>query len=233
MEATVVVPAYEEAETIGRTLDSLVCQDATVVVVVDGEDGTREVAADHPAADVVLEGEARGAGAARNRGAAAATGDVLLFTDADTVVPPDWVERHLAHYDTEAVVGVGGPAQPLGGSRLDEALYTLLSDWWYRVSWPLGFVQQPGFNASVRRPTFEAVGGYDESLPFQEDTELSMRLKQRGRIVYDPDCVVRTSPRREHEEGYVGLFLRNLRGYVRQFVLGRRAEEAYFESDRP
>jgi len=170
--------------------------------------------------------------AARNRGAEVAEGDVLLFTDADTVVPPDWVDRHRAHYDRSQVVGVGGPARPLDGRLRDEVLFAVLSDWWYRVSWPLGFVQQPGFNCSVRRDDFCAIGGYDETIPFQEDTELSLRLKERGEIVYDPDCVVCTSPRREHDEGYGGLFVRNLRGYVRQFLLGDRVDAEYFDSDR-
>lgn len=232
MDATVVVPAYEEADTLGRTLDSLRGQDAEVVVVAGGEDGTADVAEAHGVVDRVLVDEGEGPGAARNRGAEAAAGDVLLFTDADTVVPRDWVERHRAHYRREGVVGVGGPARPLDGRLRDEVLFVVLSDWWYRVSWPLGFVQQPGFNASVRRDAFEAIGGYDESIPFQEDTELSLRLKERGEVVYDPDCVVRTSPRREHDEGYGRLLVRNLRGYVRQFVLGDHVDAEYFESDR-
>lgn len=232
MDASVVVPAYEEADTLGRALAALSGQDAEVVVVAGGTDGTAEVAAAHEAVDLVVRDEGRGPGAARNRGASKASGDVLLFTDADTVVPPDWVGRHLAHYDREEVVGVGGPARPLDGGLADELLFTVLSDWWYRVSWPLGFVQQPGFNCSVRRGAFEAVGGYDESIAFQEDTDLSLRLKREGTIAYDPDCVVRTSPRRERDEGYLGLMLRNLRGYVRQFVLDRSAGSGYFESDR-
>ena len=232
MDATVVVPAYEEADTLGRTLDSLRGQEAEVIVVAGGGDGTADVAGAHEAVDLVLQDDGDGPGAARNRGAEAAAGDVLLFTDADTVVPPDWVSRHLAHYHREAVVGVGGPGRPLDGRLRDEVLFFVLSDWWYRVSWPLGFVQQPGFNASVRRDAFEAIGGYDEAISFQEDTELSLRLKALGEIVYDPECTVRTSPRREHDEGYGGLFLRNLRGYVRQFVLGERVDAEYFESDR-
>ncbi|HKJ57731.1 MAG TPA: glycosyltransferase [Halobacteriales archaeon] len=232
MDASVVVPAYAEADTLGRTLDSLRGQDAAVIVVAGGGDGTAEVAEAHPAVDRVLDDEGDGPGAARNRGAEVAEGDVLLFTDADTVVPPDWVDRHRAHYDRSQVVGVGGPARPLDGRLRDEVLFAVLSDWWYRVSWPLGFVQQPGFNCSVRRDDFEAIGGYDETIPFQEDTELSLRLKERGEIVYDPDCVVRTSPRREHDEGYGGLFVRNLRGYVRQFLLGDRVDAEYFDSDR-
>jgi len=232
MDASVVVPAFEEAATLGRALDALAGQDAAVVVVAGGEDDTAAIAESHPAVDRVVADEGRGAGAARNRGAEAASGEVLLFTDADTVVPTDWVSRHVAHYDRDEVVGVGGPAQPLEGGLADELLFTVLSDWWYRFSWPLGFVQQPGFNCSVRREAFEAVGGYDESLSFQEDTDLSLRLKREGTIVYDPDCVVQTSTRRERDEGYLGLMLRNLRGYVNQFVLGRSAGSGYFESDR-
>jgi len=232
MDASVVIPAYDEAATIGRTLDSLVGQAAEVVVVVDGTDATAELARDHQAVDAVVPGEGRGPGVARNRGAAEVDGDVLIFTDADTVVPADWVSRHLGHYEQEAVVGVGGPAQPLDGGLADELLFTVLSDWWYRVSWPLGFVQQPGFNMSVRRADFEAISGFDAALAFQEDTDLSMRLKRRGEIVYDPECVVRTSPRRERSEGYASLFWRNLRGYVHNFVLGNRVGRGYFEENR-
>jgi glycosyltransferase involved in cell wall biosynthesis len=232
MDASVVVPAYDEAETIGRTLDSLAGQDAEVVVAAGGTDDTVRIAERHPAADLVTRAGGKGPGAARNRGAAAARGELLLFTDADTVVPGDWVERHRRHYDREGVVGVGGPARPLDGGVVDEVLFTVLSDWWYRVSWPLGFVQQPGFNASVRRSAFEAVSGFDEALPFQEDTDLSLRLKRHGEVVYDPSCVVRTSPRREHEEGYAGLLLRNVRGYVSNFVLGKRVGRDYFEKRR-
>lgn len=232
MDVTVVIPAYDEAATVGRALDALVGQDAEVVVVVDGTDATADVAREHAAVDAVVEGTGRGPGAARNRGAERGDGDVLLFTDADTVVPDDWVERHRRHYARDGVVGVGGPALPLDGGRLDEALFTVLSDWWYRVSWPLGFVQQPGFNASVRRSAFETIGGFDESLAFQEDTDLSMRLKHHGDVVYDADCVVRTSPRRERTEGYAGLLLRNLRGYVHTFLLGNRVGRGYFEENR-
>lgn len=232
MDASVVIPAYDEAATIGRTLDSLVGQGAEVVVVVDGTDTTGEIARDHDAVDVVVSGENHGPGAARNRGAATASGDVVLFTDADTVVPEDWVARHRRHYQRDAVVGAGGPAQPLDGGLFDDVLFTVLSDWWYRVSWPLGFVQQPGFNMSVRRSAFEAIGGFDETLAFQEDTDLSMRLKRRGEIVYDPACVVRTSPRREHAEGYGGLLWRNARGYLHNFVLGNRVGRGYFEENR-
>ncbi|WP_252699192.1 glycosyltransferase [Natronosalvus vescus] len=101
----------------------------------------------------------RGPGWARNSGAERATGDVLCFTDADTVVPPTWVGDHSRHYRRPEVVGVGGPLDPLESGLRHRVCFRILSDWWYRVSWLLGFVQQPGSNCSVRRTAFERHGG--------------------------------------------------------------------------
>ena len=222
--ASVVVPAREEAGRLERTLDSLARQSfdgrLEVIVVASGA-ATLAAARDHPAVGRALDDERRdGPGAARNRGAAVATGDVLLFTDADSVVPPTWVRRHWRHYATPRVVGVGGPLRPLADGLYHRALFRLLSDWWYRVSWPVGFVQQPGPNCSVRRAAFEAIGGFDESLPFLEDTDLSLRLREAGSVVYDSRCPVRTSVRRHEREGYLPLFLAYLVGYLAYAIPG-------------
>lgn len=227
--ASVVVPGYREADRIPRCLDSLAGQDAEVVVVA-GDDGTRAAAEAHAACDRVVDDEGNGAGAARNRGVEAATGEVLLFTDADTTVPPDWVANHCRHYADPDTVGVGGPARPLDGGWKDRVLFKLLSDYWYRVSWPVGFVQLPTFNCSYRASTFRASGGFDEEIPFMEDTELSLRLRDAGRFVYDPDTRVSTSARRERDEGYLSLFVTYVRAYVSYYVLGREFDDDYFAS---
>lgn len=61
------------------------------VIVVAGDEATRKAARELDVCDQVVPDKGTGAGAARNRGAEAASGDVLLFTDADTKVPPTWV----------------------------------------------------------------------------------------------------------------------------------------------
>jgi glycosyltransferase involved in cell wall biosynthesis len=228
--ASVVVPAYNEADRLEQCLSSLAGQDAEVVVVAGGDDGTPELAASHDAVDVVVRDENRGPGAARNRGVEAASGDVVLFTDADTVVPEDWVVTHRRHYEDDDVVGVGGPAAPLEGGLRNRVLFTLLSDWWYRVSWPVGFVQLPTFNCSYRTATFREHGGFDESIPMMEDTELSLRLRDAGTLPYDPETRVETSARREQDEGYLSLFATYVSAYVTYFLLGREPdEEGFFE----
>jgi GT2 family glycosyltransferase len=221
METAVVVPAYNEREGIERALDALAGQEATVVVVVGGSDGTEAAARAHPAADRVVDDEREdGPAAARNQGARSVDSEVVCFTDADTVVGPGWVARHSAHYHDPRVVGVGGPLRALDGDRSDELLFRLLSDWWYRVSWPTGFVQASGNNCSYRREAFLAAGGFDESLPFMEDTDCSLRMRAHGDVVYDRHAWVETSVRRQREAGYLALFATYAAGYAR-YALGR------------
>ncbi len=248
VSASVVVPARDEGARLEATLDSLSAQrfdgdlDLEVIVVASGTE-TIAAAREHAVVDRVLcdesgsrsdefgdgpEKTALGPARARNRGAKQASGDVLCFTDADTVVPPTWVRDHCRHYRNATVVGVGGPLEPLEPGLRHRVCFRLLSDWWYRLSWPLGFVQQPGPNCSVRRTAFERVGGFDESLPFLEDTDLSLRLRREGEGIYDRECAVRTSVRRQEREGYGRLFLTYARGYLAYLLPGRSPPATYF-----
>lgn len=63
-----------------------------------------------------------------------------------------------------------------------------------------------------------------------EDTEFSLRIKKAGEMVYDPTTCVRTSVRRESEEGYLSVFLTYAQAYVSHYVLNRKFEGEYFES---
>ncbi len=101
MRASVVVRSKDEAARLQLTLASLARQTeaAEVVVVNDGSrDHTAEVI-DAASAGLRLlridHAEARGRSAASNAGAAAASGDILIFLDGDTLAAPDLVERHL------------------------------------------------------------------------------------------------------------------------------------------
>lgn len=228
---SVIVPSHNDAHRLERTLDSLQNQDVRVAyeVVVVGDRESCTVAREHRIVDrVVWDDRSDGPGAARNQGAAVSNGDLLLFTDADTVVPSTWIRAHRRHYVTREVVCVGGPLRPLEGGIRHRLLFRLLSDWWYRVSWPVGFVQVAGPNCSVRREAFEAVGGFDESLAFLEDTDLSLRLSAEGLIVYDHTVPVRTSVRRQASEGYLRLFFAYFRGYLEYVLPGRSPSRKHF-----
>src|SRR5262245_11704259 len=113
MSVSVVIPSHNEGENLLGTVDSLLIglpPDGEIVVVDDAStDGSAErLAAVAPATVRILRPTERlGAAGARNHGAIAASGDVLIFSDAHVQVPADWSSRLLPLLDQP---GVGAAA---------------------------------------------------------------------------------------------------------------------------
>ena len=109
---SVVVCAYDAADTIDDCLASLqrlTYPDADVIVVNDGShDATGDIASGYPGVRVI-DVPNGGLAAARNTGLAAATGEIVAYTDADVRVDPDWLTYLVQPLLTSDVVGVGGP----------------------------------------------------------------------------------------------------------------------------
>jgi glycosyltransferase involved in cell wall biosynthesis len=112
MKISAVIPAYNEATRIGAVLEPVLAAPsvAEVLVVDDGStDGTAEMA-EHYGVKVVRLGENQGKGAAMAAGAREATGEILLFLDADlTGLTPHHVEDLVRAYragDAEVVIAV-------------------------------------------------------------------------------------------------------------------------------
>ncbi|MGB6192333.1 MAG: glycosyltransferase family A protein, partial [Terracidiphilus sp.] len=102
---TIVIPTFNRAVSLKETLGSLnvqLDQDFDVIVVSDGEDvalrsASQSIHAPFPLT-WIFHANNRGQAAARNTGAAAATGDFLLFLDDDTPAAPDLLTRHVARH---------------------------------------------------------------------------------------------------------------------------------------
>ena len=188
---SVVIPALNEEAAIGLALASTV--GAHEVIVVDGgsSDATRDVVG---ATGHRLLQSARGRGVQLNLGAAAATGDVLLFLHADTQLPEHFVgdvvscltkkDADWGRFDLR--FDAGGPLM---------RLIARLICWRSRLT-KVGTGDQAIF---VRRELFEEIGGFHESQLF-EDIDLCRRLR-RGRRMAIPARPVVTSSRRWREDG--------------------------------
>jgi dolichyl-phosphate beta-glucosyltransferase len=118
---TVVVPAYEEADRIGATVQALrdglavvaAAGDVEIVVVDDGsEDATADAALAAGASQVVVQPGNRGKGAAVRMGVLAARGRTVAFTDADLAYGPDQVVRVLAAIEDGWDVAIGDRRHP-------------------------------------------------------------------------------------------------------------------------
>jgi len=226
---TAVVPAYNEEKTISLCLSSLAGQKGCeIITVAGGSDRTAAIAKKY--GKVILDKANRGAGHARNLGARAAKGEVVLFTDADTTVSRDWIQSYERVFRDKAVVAAGGIVKPLGGSLIDRIIFFANQDFLYRLTALFGFYQLSGNNCGYRRKELLAAGGFDEEMSFLEDTELPLRMKNRGRVVFDPRITVHTSPRRMHKKGYARVWLQFMAAYAAWLVLGRKPRRSYFAS---
>jgi glycosyltransferase involved in cell wall biosynthesis len=134
MDVTVVLPARNEAEGLRRTLPALraALPGAEVIVVDDGSsDDTAAVAAAH-GARVLANPYALGNGAAIKRGTRAASGDILVFMDADGQHSPELIQQLLAKLDEgyDMVVGARNAAGQANVSRgAANAFYNRLASW--------------------------------------------------------------------------------------------------------
>jgi glycosyltransferase involved in cell wall biosynthesis len=199
MRFTIVVPAYNEERWLPATLGSLQLQDTDqpyeVVVVDNGsDDRTAEIAAAH-GARVVWEPR-RGVCDARQAGLAAARGDIVVSTDADTVHPVDWLSRIDAAFRARPeAVAVAGPchyAQPPWWGRLFPALGFGLVAAGHGLTGRVGYLTAT--NVAYRRDGFP---GYDTRLTQGGDeTDLLRRLTAWGPVVWDHRNAVLTSSRR-------------------------------------
>ncbi|SDB80352.1 Glycosyl transferase family 2 [Raineyella antarctica] len=223
---SVVVPAYNEELFIGDCLDSLSRQDfagPVEIIVVDNnsDDATARIAALHDA--VVVHEPSPGVCNARQAGLARATGTIIVSVDADTIYPPHWlstIDRHFASADD--VVAVAGPPVfregPAWGRVLTGWLFWLVTVI-ERVSGRLSYVSAA--NLAFRRSAF---GGYDTQMS-QGGDELDVlrQLRPHGRLVWDADNPVVTSPRRMSAGMLHGLVVTMLYYYVGGYVVNKLA----------
>ena len=229
MKVSVVVPTFHEEagiEAFLRQFDrQTLPRSEFEVIVVDGgsEDRTREIAS--VLADRVIIQTSEGVGGARNDGVAIARAEIVATTDADCRLPDSWLERILRHFEDPSVVAVVGPDGPLEGRRKARFLFFLVGGI-IRLGALAGIYTTGGGNSAFRKDAFRAVGGY-RPLPHSDDIDLGLRIRKKGRIVYDPDLFVRFSVRRLEKHGYARTLLTWLRGDVK-LLAGRPLEDATY-----
>ena len=187
---SIVVPVLDEAAALPGLLDRLAwLHGSPEVIVVDGgsTDGGIEIVAGHPLGARVIEAP-RGRAIQCNAGAAAASGEVVLFLHADTRLPRDAVG---------AITRACADAQVVGGNfalRFDGGdLFSLILTTYYALQRLWGGYY--GDSAIwMRRVVFERIGGF-RPMPIMEDHELVRRLRRAGRDVCLPGPAI-TSARR-------------------------------------
>ncbi|MDR7485160.1 MAG: glycosyltransferase [Armatimonadota bacterium] len=201
-EVSVIIPTHNGGWVLQRALEALGAQDAPperyeVIVVDDGStDGSVEEIERHPSrvSFRVLRQAHRGRAAARNLGAQAARGRVLLFLDADIWATPGLVSAHLAHHEGRRNIGVQGrwKDHPDSLTTMFMRARNIIPDATIRRRVGLSPYHVVTRNFSVDADAFRRVGGFDEGFRGYgwEDIELAFRMVADGvTLRYEPTAL--------------------------------------------
>lgn len=229
---SLIVPAKNEESVLAGTLSALVSQSYPgkfeVIVALNGcTDGSRKVAERFQV--TVVESEKAGISFGRNLGAKAAEGDILIFVDADTLLPQDGLRlivEAMAPYPRAAVTVPGRPDR--GGAIVR------ITFWIANYATRRKGAHAPGGVVGAHRTVFDEIGGFDESLPQITCTEFLWRAAAAGATyVYVDAFAATTSIRRFEKKGIIQQML-DWRKRQREIVGGRReaVEKSTYEDVR-
>jgi GT2 family glycosyltransferase/peptidoglycan/xylan/chitin deacetylase (PgdA/CDA1 family) len=202
---SIVIPTYQRREIVSDALRALCKVDydglLEIIIVVDGStDGTEAavtaIPCPHP--KKVIAQRNAGLAGARNRGAAEARGEIILFLDDDMMATPNLLREH-ARSHAEGADAVMGDI-PLDPNSPPGFLATGVQNWAHmragrfkRGETPTLFDLVCG-HLSIRRDVFEAVGGFDESFTAggtfgDEDVDFAIRLTDTYQVRFNPDAI--------------------------------------------
>lgn len=201
MKISVVIPAYNEEKYLPKTLESIANLDRKPdeVIVIDGgsTDKTAEVVKSYGAK--VITTEHKGIGFARQQGVIAASADVIAFTDADVILPVQWLSYIEIAISSDGVCGVFGGFRVPDGPRWYRFYINVIQPLGNRLLYWLGFPMASGQNLAFWKDKAMAVGGFPVDYKIAEDIEMARRLQTIGKVVYLPNLVVSASGRRGNE----------------------------------
>lgn len=223
---SVIIPALNEEKCISKTLKSLRKQTVNnfEIVVKDGESEDRTIEIAQRYADRVISKKDISVADARNQGANDARGDILVFVDADTKLPPHTLEV-FANLLKKKVVGGSCRKIPEGGDALDRLLYEFVNVSTF-LSSHLGIGGAHGNCMFIKKEVFRKVGGFDPRIKVAEEQELVRRASRFGRFIFLLNTHVNEDPRRIRRWGRLRLYLTWFFGTLRSFKAnGKQAYE--------
>lgn len=228
-KVSVVVATYNGARTLEACLQSLVeldYPDYEVIVVDDGsDDRTPEIVREYPGVRAIRQ-QNLGLSVARNVGIAAATGEIIAFTDSDCIADKDWLNYLVQMLESGDYAAVGGPnisppahdqVQACVAAAPGSPSHVLLTD--------TDAEHIPGCNMAFYKWALTTIDGFDPVFrKAGDDVDVCWRLLQGGfRIGFSPSAVVW-----HHRRFTVGAYYRQQMGYGEAEALLRFKHLLYF-----
>jgi glycosyltransferase involved in cell wall biosynthesis len=219
-DVSVVIPVLNEEEYLPALLASLRNQTTPVreIIVVDGgsSDGTHRVAEE--AGALLLRGGSL-PGVSRNYGAEWASGEWVLFLDADVRLPETAVQEAFGEMERRGLDSCSCAFRPDRNGMLVRLHHRLSWEYFWLAS-KAGWCHSIGAFLLVRRDHHVAIGGFDHTILVAEDQDYVMKLNRVGRYGFVRKPVVEIATRRFDREGFVHMSAKWLGIEVHRLLLG-------------
>ena len=197
---SIIIPTYNEETLLPRLLKSLerqTYQDYEVIVADNhSTDDTLKILKQF---DVKIVEGANRPGIARNHGATFASGEYLVFLDADTAVHADFLEKLLKQIKLKNFAAASGFFVGDKGNGFDRFTHAFLNNYF----WALQKVDPHacGFYFVAKRDIFMKLKGFDPKIVMAEDHELAYRISKVGKFCFLRKPTIKVSVRRISREG--------------------------------
>lgn len=228
---SIIIPTYNEAKYIGKTLDSIKSQNYKDIEVIiadsNSSDGTRDIARKTYNGAKIINKKERGVGIACNAAAKMARGELLMFIDADTSITKNLLSSYEKAFEEKEVVAATGPIIPLEKTTRSITLgYKMVSVYIVKLFMSIGKPSTISSNLMVRKSSYLMLGGFSTTMNTYYDWDLSNRLSKIGKIVFVDGAVAKTSVRRIKKWGMLKYFAFHT-GNVIKYNLFHEPEQNY------
>ena len=223
---SVVIPAYNEEKNIGKCLTSLANQQTNrkiKVIVVDNNstDKTAQKAKSFSKKlniEVILEKQ-KGRGVARKTGFDCAKSEIIFSTDADTILPPHWIEKLYIEIVKSNGVAVTGTCKINDCNNITNRIFNFMQPLTMRIyRFIFGHYWLSGFSFAIYKEAYNKSGGFNPKLNALEDIDLSFKVNKIGKIVFVKNTPVVFSGRR-FKQGLIKGSLPYLITFLKYFFL--------------
>ncbi|MFH1712483.1 MAG: glycosyltransferase [Patescibacteria group bacterium] len=223
---SVVIPTKNEEEFLPRLLRSIKQQSLqpkeVIVADANSDDRTREIAAAFGAK--IVDGGMPGPG--RNRGAEAASGDLIFFFDADVELKNEnFLKTAVEEMAWRNLDVVTADVVPIEGNKYDDVSHQIYNT--YVRLWGRFHPHTPGFCILVKKDLHQRIGGFDETVTFLEDHDYAYRSNKTGRFGFLSDAKIHVSTRRQERDGRFSMATKYLLAELHYFTLGPIRHNAF------
>lgn len=216
---SIVIPTLNEEKYLPGLLASLARQQDVPfeIIVADAGSNDRTSALAARSGARIVAGGMPGAG--RNRGAAAAEGDLLLFLDADVILSDDhFLKDVLVEFHRRDLDIATCEIEPLSDERIDRLMHWVYNQ--YTRSLVRLVPHVPGFFILITRKLHERIKGFDETIRYAEDQDYAIRAARHGSFGFLQSRRIAVSVRRFERDGRFGVAAKNVLAEVHMRTLG-------------